>query len=97
HLNVQYRRANSAGGRPLLTAAVGKNVNQELDDTHRIDFTYKITTSSDDFLGVEFMAEEGPFGTRDYRIALELVALPDQRAFMHIQYSYTQGAMARYA
>jgi hypothetical protein len=97
HLNVQYCRANTTGGRPLLSAAVGKNTNQPLDDTHRINFIYKITASTAEFLGVELMAKEGPFGTSNYRIALELIPLPDQRAFMHIQYSYTQGAMARYA
>ena len=97
HLNVQYCRANTSDGQPRLSAAVGKNTNQPLDDTHRINFIYKVTASTADFLGVELAAEEGPLGTSDYRIALELIPLPDQRAFMHIQYSYTQGAMARYA
>jgi hypothetical protein len=97
HLNVQYCRANTSDGEPRLSAAVGKNINQPLDDTHRISFMYKVTASTSDYFGVELMADEGPLGTSDYRIALELVALPDQHTFMHIQYSYTQGALARYA
>ena len=97
HLNVQYCRANSSAGQPHLSAAVGKNTFQPLDDTHRIDFKHKVTASTADFLGVELLAEEGPLGTSDYRVALELIALADQRSFMHIRYSYTQGAMARYA
>ncbi len=97
HLNVQYCRASTDAGNPLLVAAVGKNTNQPLDDTHRIDFVYKVSAPSGDFLGVELLAKEGPLGTKDHRIALELTALPNQRTFMHIQYSYTQGAMARYA
>jgi len=97
HLNVQYCRANTGDGPPKLSAAVGKNTNQQLDDTHRIEFSYEVTASTADFLGVELVAKDGPLGTSDYRIALELIALPDQQAFMHIQYSYTQGAMARYA
>lgn len=97
HLNVQYCRANTSDGEPQLSAAVGKNTNQPLDDTHRIVFVYKVTASTADFLGVELVAKEGPLGTSDYRISLELISLPDQRSFMHIQYSYTQGAMARYA
>jgi hypothetical protein len=97
HLNVQYCRAKTSDGQPLLAAAVGKNTYQPLDDTHRINFIHKVTASTADFLGVELLADEGPLGTRDYRIALELIPLPNQRAFMHIQYSYTQGAMARYA
>jgi hypothetical protein len=97
HLNVQYCRANTSDGQPLLSAAVGKNTYQPLDDTHRIDFIHKVTASTADFLGVELMAKEGPLGTSDYRIALEVTALPGKRTFMHIQYSYTQGAMARNA
>jgi hypothetical protein len=97
HLNVQYCRANTSDGSPQLSAAIGKNTPQSLDDTHRITFNYKVTASTPDFLGVELVAEDGPLGTSDYRITLELIALPDQRAFMHIQYSYVQGPMARYA
>ena len=97
HLNVQYCRAKTSDGARELSAAVGKNTNQPLDDTHRVNFIYEVTASTADFLGVELVAKEGPLGTSDYRIALELIALPDHRSFMHIQYSYTQGAMARYA
>jgi hypothetical protein len=97
HLNVQYCRASADDGTPQLVAAVGKNTNQPLDDTHRINFVYKVSAPNRDFLGVELLAKEGPLGTSDYRIGLELIALPNQRSFMHIQYSYTQGAMARYA
>jgi hypothetical protein len=97
HLNVQYCRANTSDGTPQLSAAVGKNTNQPLDDTHRINFLYKVTASTANFLGVELLAKEGPLGTSDYRIALELIPLPDRRSFMHIQYSYTQGALARSA
>jgi len=97
HLNVQYCRANTSAGHPQLSAAVGKNTNQPLDATHRINFNYRVTASTEEFLGVELVAKDGPLGTSDYRIALELIALPDQRSFMHIQYSYTQGVLARYA
>ena len=41
--------------------------------------------------------QEGPLGTGNYLIALELTALDEQRAFMHIQYSYTQGFLTRWA
>lgn len=95
HLNVQYCRASVGGGH--LSAAVGKKTNQPLEDTHRINFVYKVAASSTDFMRVELAAKEGPLGTGDYLIALELIALDDTRSFMHIQYSYTQGYLARVA
>jgi hypothetical protein len=97
HLNVQYCRANTGEGSPQLAAAVGKNTYQPLDDTHHINFIHKVTASTGNFLAVELVAKDGPLGTSNYRIALELIELPDRRSFMHIQYSYRQGALARYA
>jgi hypothetical protein len=95
HLNVQYCRASLGGAQ--LSAAVGKKTNQPLEDTHRINFIYTLAASSADFMRVELAAKEGPLGTGDYLIALELIALDDERSFMHIQYSYTQGYLARVA
>jgi hypothetical protein len=97
HLNVQYCRAGASDGRPQLSAAVGKKTNQPLDDTHRINFIYKVVASSADYIRVELSSREGPLGTGNYLIALELTAIDEQRSFMHIQYSYTQGFMARWA
>ena len=97
HLNVQYCRAGTSAGRPQLSAAVGKKTNQPLDDTHRINFVYKAAVTSADYARVELSSREGPLGTGNYLIALELIALDGQRAFMHIRYSYTQGFIARCA
>lgn len=97
HLNVQYCRAGNSDGRPHLSTAVGKKTNQPLDDTYRIDFIYRSVASSADYTRVELSSREGPLGTGNYLIALELTALDERRAFMHIQYSYTQGFMARCA
>ena len=97
HLNVQYCRASTSDGLPQLSAAVGKKTNQPLEDTHRINFIYKVAVSSADYTRVELSSREGPLGTGNYLIALELTPLDEQRAFMHIQYSYTQGFLARCA
>jgi len=97
HLNVQYCRASSGDGGPQLSAAVGKKTNQPLEDTHRINFVYQVVKSSATYTRVELSSVEGPLGTGNYLIALELIALDEQRSFMHMQYSYTQGFLARCA
>jgi len=95
HLNVQYCRASSSGAQ--LSAAVGKKTNQPLEDTHRINFLYRIAVSTADYTRVELSSREGPFDTGNYLIALELTALDGRRSFMHMRYSYTQGFLARCA
>jgi hypothetical protein len=50
-------RASDGDGRSLLSAAVGKKTNQPLDDTHRIDFNYKVAVASAQFIRVELAAK----------------------------------------
>jgi len=97
HLNVQYCRASNRAGHAQLSAALGKKTNQPLDDTHRIDFDYKAAESGVDFARMELSSREGPLGTGNYLIVLELTALDAQRSFMHLRYSYTQGVLTRWA
>ncbi len=97
HLNVQYCRAGTRDGHALLSAALGKKTNQPIEDTHRIDLMYSVPVSSADYTRTELSSAEGPLGTGNYLIVLELTALDEQRSFMHLRYSYTQGALTRWA
>ena len=90
HLNVQFCRASSGDASPALSVALGKKTNQPLEDTYRIELNFNAETASADFLRIELSAKEGPLGTGNYLIAMELVSLDEQRAFMHIRYAYTQ-------
>jgi hypothetical protein len=96
HLNVHYCRATGGDASPVLSVALGRKKPQALEDTHRIDLAFHAVKNAD-FLRVELAAKEGPLGTSDYLIAMELVALDDERAFMHIRYAYRQGWLARIA
>jgi len=50
-----------------------------------------------DYVDVELKARKGPLGTANYRISLEAVGLENERAFVHLQYSYTYGFVGRLA
>jgi hypothetical protein len=97
HLNVQYCRAEADAERTALSAALGKKTNQPLEDTHRITLLYSVVASRTDFMRVELTGKKGPLGTGNYLIAVEFIPLDAGRAFMHLQYSYTQGVLARLA
>lgn len=97
HINVQYCRPGGDEEARALSVALGKKTNQRLEDTYRIELNFDVETSGADFMRVELAAKEGPLGTGDYLIAMELVALDEQRSFMHIQYAYTQSFLARVA
>jgi len=97
HLNVKYCRPVSHDGRTVLSTALGRNFDQPLSNTYRVDFVYSITASRPDYVDVELNARHGPLGTGNYRISLEAVGLENERAFVHLRYSYTYGFAGRLA
>lgn len=97
HLNIKYCRAQLDDGKPIVAVAVGKKTEQPLGDAYRVEFDYSVTTLDANYMRVNLDAKEGPVGTRNYRIAFETVALDTERAFVHIQFSYTNGLAARVA
>ena len=49
-------------------------------------------------MGIRLGAENGPFGTRDYRIQLQAIPLDGGRkTFVHLDYAYVYGMAARLA
>jgi hypothetical protein len=97
HLNVKYCRPVSRDGRTVLSTALGRNFDQPLSSTYRVNFVYSITASRPDYADVELNARYGPLGTGNYRISLEAVGLGKERAFVHLRYSYTYGFAGRSA
>jgi hypothetical protein len=97
HLNVKYCHTALRGEQTVLLVAIGKKIDQPLTDTYRVELVYNVTTSGEDYMQVDLDATKGPLGTRNYHIALELLGLDGERAFLHVRYSYTYGPMARLA
>lgn len=94
HLNIKYCQTTVRDERTLLSVAIGKKIEQPLDETHRIEFTYRVTASTPDYMAVDLYAKKGPLGTKNYNIALEFIGLDDERAFLHVRYSYGYGVLA---
>ena len=100
HLNIKRCRASEATdpSKPgAVVVNIGKKYDQPLEQTHQVDFEYRVAAQSADFLQVRLNAESGPLGTRDYRIVLEAVPLDPARSFLHLAYSYAYGFAARVA
>jgi hypothetical protein len=97
HLNVKYCRPGSRDGRTVLSTAIGRNFEQPLSRAYRVEFTFDIAASQPDYVDIELKARKGPLGTANYRISLEAVGLENERAFVHLRYSYTYGFVGRLA
>lgn len=97
HLNVKRCLASADERGELLRIHIGRKFEQPLDEAHLFEFAYRVAASSADYLQVQLNAEEGPLGTSRYRIDLQVVALDDQRSFLHLSYSYAYGLSASLA
>lgn len=97
HLNVKQCRG--APGKPaeVLQLVVGHKHDQALAQAHRFVFAYKVVASRPDYLQIRLSADEGPLGTSDYRIVLELAALDARHSILRLSYAYGFGIAARLA
>jgi hypothetical protein len=97
HLNVKFCTADSAKTGSVLSMRVGRKFDQPLDDAHAFEFLFKVAAVRPDYMRVTMDADQGPLGTSDYRVILEMVKLDSARSFLHLTYSYRYGVRANVA
>lgn len=85
----------SADGR--LALHVARRPQDPPEDAQRVAFRYAVDGAAADELRIRLDAKSGPFGTRDYRMSVELAPLDARRSLIHMSYSYSLGFMARIA
>lgn len=97
HINTKYCHAVAGRSGTVLKINLGKKTPESLSSSHRVDFDFNVAMSSPEYLDVVLYADGGPLGTRDYRIRLEAVALPGEKSFVHLSYSYATSMAGRLA
>jgi hypothetical protein len=95
HLNTKYCRAVPSGSGTVLEVNIGRKSDQPIEKSYRVEFAWRVQEATPDHLAVVLEADNGPIGTRDYRILLEAVPLKNGQTFMHLAYSYSYGTAAR--
>jgi hypothetical protein len=88
HINTKYCRASTSATGMILRIHLGAKTPQELNQAPQLRFNYKVTQSTPEYFEVLLDAKSGPLGTSDYRIRMEVVALPNSKSFLHLTYSY---------
>ena len=97
HVNTKYCRAQAGPDGPMLRVYVGTKTYEDLSTAARVDFAYHVSAKTPAYFETVMLAKDGPLGTRDYRIALEAIALPDDKTFIHLTYSYSYNFVGRLA
>lgn len=97
HVNIKYCRAQAGPDGPMLRVYFGKKTREDLASASRVDFSYRVAAKTPAYLDTVMLAPDGPLGTSDYRIALEAIAVPGDRTFIHLTYSYSYNFAGRLA
>ena len=90
-------RERGRADEPVLDVRIGRKSEDSAQQAYPVLFKYRLAGLSTELLQVRLGATEGPFSTRDYRIALEAIPLPGDRTFLHLSYAYGFGMAGRFA
>ena len=95
--NTKQCRASAGGKGSTLDVRIGRKADQPVEQAYRVDFVHQVVAQSDKHLQVQLGADQGPLGTRNYRIVLNAIPVEPDRTFIHLSYSYSVGSMGRMA
>lgn len=97
HLNIKHCQPFDDPAGVTLSVRIGSKQSQPIDTAFRVDFDYRVTADTSNYLQVQLKSPQGPLGTRNYRIALEASALDATHSLIHLSYSYEYDTLARIA
>lgn len=95
--NIQRCAPEGAGRGQRLAVAVARRYTDPVEAAETVVFRYELQAAEPAYLSVALRADEGPVGTRDYRLRFEAAPLGAHRTFVHLSYAYTPGLLARLA
>jgi hypothetical protein len=93
HLNTKGCRA--VGN--TLSVRMGRKDASDPGDGYALQFAFSAAPAQPGFADARASSAAGPLGSRDYRISMQAMPLPDGRSFMRLHYSYAFGTAARLA
>jgi hypothetical protein len=96
-LNTKYCLPGIVDGKRGLLVGIGRKQDQPMDRAYRLQFGYRVIAATASFLQVNLQADEGPLGTRDYRIVLAATPADEGRTLIRLSYSYAYGMAGRLA
>jgi hypothetical protein len=82
---------------PQLHFYVGRKEYETPDQAFSLDYRFKTESATPDHLAISLTAPDGPFGTGNYHILLEIIPLDAGHSFLHFDYSYNYNWVARLA
>jgi hypothetical protein len=87
HLNNKACRLQQGPQGPALALAIARKHDQPADRAHALVLQWQRQERSDQRLGVRLHAAQGPFGTTDYAVLLQLAPAPGGGCTLGLEYA----------
>jgi hypothetical protein len=97
HLNVKRCKSIRRPEATRLLLGIGKKKDQAIADAYALEFAYRVAAGTPSYLQVRLNADEGPLGTKNYLIQVQVAPIDALRSFIHMSYAFTYGIAARVA
>ena len=94
HLNIKRCKTARMSDASRLLLAVGKKYDQPAEQAYKLEIEYRLTATTPDYFQLQLHADEGPFGTKNYRIQFQATPVEARRSFIHMSYSSGYGFAA---
>jgi hypothetical protein len=86
--NVKACESRVAESAVRLDLKVATTIRQAPDEAPVLGFRWRRTASDPDYLRIEMRADEGPAGTRNYRLDAQLVEIDPTRSLLRLSYEF---------
>lgn len=93
--NNKYCRVTPSAGGPVLAMRIGRRYDQPPEKAFALDFAFRKVADTPDYFESRLQADDGPLGTRDYRIVVSAIPLDGGRTFFELDYAYSFGVTGR--
>jgi hypothetical protein len=87
HLNIKACTFKEGKGRSVVTFYSGRKFYQLPEDAFLLSYSFSVEVDKPDYLLIHLSADEGPLGTMDHRIVLEVSPIDNARTLLHFSYS----------
>ncbi len=94
NLNIKSCTSQQQSGKTLLAFYAGRKYYQAPEAAFQLNYDYQVATLENNYLKVVLDAEQGPFGTSDYRIIVEAIPL-EGATYVRIHSSYLTSFRSR--
>ena len=97
HFNIKACVMDLGNEPTTVSLYTGRLFYQSPDEAHRSDYVFEAFSFQDDYLNTVLYGQEGPFGTRDYRIVIQAVPVDADTSLVHVSYSLRHNMITRVA